>query len=50
MLRGCVETKAPARDDVTMWRYRVDVVPKFPKCPVPGFDGVSKLSGTGIVV
>ena len=27
-------TNAPG-DDVTMWRYGVDVVPNLPKCPVP---------------
>ena len=27
--------KAPM-DEVTLWRYRVDIVPNVPKCPVPG--------------
>ena len=38
---GCVSLRAwmrgaeASKDDVTMWRYRVDLVPNLPKCPAP---------------
>ena len=43
--------KAP-RDDLTIWRYRVDVIPYLPKCPVPGrcYTELTEVSGTGIDV
>ena len=39
--------KAP-RDDLTIWRYRVDVIPYLPKCPVPGrcYTALTEVSGT----
>ena len=32
---GIGSHKKQPRVDVKMWRYRVDVVPNIPKCPVP---------------
>ena len=34
-VRGRVEAKL-STDDVTMWQYRVDVVPDLPMYPIPG--------------